>query len=218
MTPRSSPSPSDIEDGVTSPSEGKDGEIFKPPSSPKANLPEAPPKPPPNDATPATKVKQPHPMAKYAVYRSPPAYKTPYNVEKKLYAKRVMLPANITLQREQAHTLTNEVSYLLVLLGSLVFCTSRLCSLTHLLLPFLPLPSTSLPLRTSLRCRRGRSWHTTTTKNLCLSLSLSLAGINSRSTFKSRSKSQVRGSKERSDERRLERSDKLKHYAAFLHN
>lgn len=42
------------------------------------------------------------------MYRSPPSYKTPYNADKKLYGNRVMLPANITLNRFQTKTLTNE--------------------------------------------------------------------------------------------------------------
>ncbi|GMH65483.1 hypothetical protein TL16_g04211 [Triparma laevis f. inornata] len=48
-----------------------------------------------------SKPKNEHPLAKFAVYRSPPAYKTPFNAEKRIYADRVMVPANYTLNREE---------------------------------------------------------------------------------------------------------------------
>ena len=109
-----------------------DGLLSSPPSQECASEPT--PLPPssesgqnaPPPGPPKTAAKPPHPMAKFAVYRSPPRYKTPYNVDKKLYAKRVMLPANITLQREQTQKLTNEVGGFLVDLVP-VWCLCGAC-------------------------------------------------------------------------------------------
>jgi hypothetical protein len=104
-TCRHASSPGDLPDGPLSLPRPEEGATEPTPSPPSSETGQNAPPPGP---TPV-KAKPPHPMAKFAVYRSPPPYETPYNVDKKLYAKRVMLPANITLQREQTQTLTNEV-------------------------------------------------------------------------------------------------------------
>ena len=62
---------------------------------------------PPSSPPIARKPPRPHPLAKFAVYRSPPSYKTKYNTSNKLYAKRLMLPANYTLNLHEATRLNN---------------------------------------------------------------------------------------------------------------
>ncbi|GMH81432.1 hypothetical protein TrVE_jg13907 [Triparma verrucosa] len=81
--------------------EKKEPACESPPTSPSTSPPN-PPTPEAQNPTHPKKSKPEHPLAKFAVYRSPPAYKTPYNVEKRIYADRLMVPANYTLNRGEA--------------------------------------------------------------------------------------------------------------------